>query len=169
MAGRDRLHALIERLQMAQLWLAMCALMAMMLVTVADVALRYLFNRPIQSSYDIVESALVVFVFHGMASVFLRRKHIAIDLIDSLVGPRIAMLLIRFSDVLAVVILIGFAWAMITPALQAYEYGDYKIQLGIPLYTLWIVALIGMVGTIVCAIGALIGRVTMPRREEGVL
>ena len=59
----------------------------MMGVTLLDVFLRYVFNSPIRGSYDLVETMLVVFVFHGMSTAFLQRRNIVIDLIDSFAPP----------------------------------------------------------------------------------
>jgi len=53
----------LERLQRAQLRLAMGALVVMIGVTVADVFLRYLLGRPIYGAYDIVESCLASIPF----------------------------------------------------------------------------------------------------------
>ena len=61
----------VKRLQTAQLRLAAVALMTMMLGTVLDVFFRYAFNKPLRISYDLVESMLVIYVFHGISSVFL--------------------------------------------------------------------------------------------------
>ena len=52
-----------------------------MLVTVLDVFMRYLFNRPIRASLETVEVMLLVFVFNGMAAAFFGRRHIVIDLL----------------------------------------------------------------------------------------
>jgi TRAP-type C4-dicarboxylate transport system permease small subunit len=150
---RNWAAVLLTRLRTAQLWLAAVALIVMMCVTLADVTLRYLFNSPVRGSYDLVESMLVVFVFHGMSSAFLYRRHIVIDLVDSFASPRFVTVLIRIADVLAVALLCLLAYAMITPALQAYAYGDTKLELGLPIYILWIAALTGMAGTILCAVG----------------
>ena len=130
--------------------------------------LRYLVGRPIYGAYDIVESCLVVFVFHGIAAVFLNRRNIVIDLIDSVVGRRLTMALIRFSDVLSVVLLTLLLWAMITPMVQAFEYGDRKLELGLPVYILWLAALAGLFGTILCALGVLIGRVATAQGRHSV-
>lgn len=146
----------VARLQRAQLRLAATALIVMMLVTVADVTLRYLFNSPIRGSYDIVEVMLVVFVFHGMAAVFFRRQNIAIDLIDSCVSRGVVSVLIRFADIVSVAALGLLFWAMTGPAWQVYEYGDRKIDLDLPIYLLWIVALAGMAGVILAAVAALL-------------
>jgi len=146
----------LAQLQRAHLVLAACALVVMSLVTVADVLLRYLINRPVRGSYDLVECMLVVFVFHGMATVFLNRQNIVIDLIDSVASAGLRTALIRIADVLQIVVLAVFAWAMLSPARQAFDYGDRKLELGLPVYIIWIFALAGMAGTIVCAIGALV-------------
>lgn len=150
--------SLVERLRRAQLRLAAVALLVMMMTTVADVLLRYAFNRPIRGSYDLVESTLVVFVFHGIAAVFYSRQNIVIDLVDSVLGRRAVGVLIRLSDVLSIAALAILVWAMMTPARQAFDYGDRKLELGLPLSVLWAFALAGMAGTIVCAVAALVGR-----------
>jgi TRAP-type transport system small permease protein len=43
---------------------------------------------------------------------------------------------------------------MIEPAMQAFQYGDRKLELGVPLYVLWGFALAGLLGTLVCAVFA---------------
>ncbi|HEY6993583.1 MAG TPA: TRAP transporter small permease [Xanthobacteraceae bacterium] len=156
--GRERLLAVADRVQRAQLWVAVVALVVLMLVTVFDVFLRYLFNRPIRGSYDMVETMLLVFVFNGMAASFFGRRHIVIDLLDALVGARATALLIRLADVLAVVCLGLLAWAMLLPAGQAYAYGDVKLELGLPIYVLWFIALISLVGTMFCALATLVAK-----------
>jgi TRAP-type C4-dicarboxylate transport system permease small subunit len=55
--------ALIARIARVQLIVAMMALLTMCAVTVSDVFLKYVFNRPIVGAYDLVESLLPVVVF----------------------------------------------------------------------------------------------------------
>ena len=155
MTLRDRLLVIADRLQRIQLWLAALALIVLMMITVADVTLRYLFNSPVRGSYDMVESMLLVFVFNGMAAGFFMRRHVVIDLIDAAVGRRGAIVLIRIADVLSVICLALLMWAMLQPAMQAYDYGDRKLELNLPIYILWIVALAGLAGTLICAVIAL--------------
>lgn len=156
MNAHDRALAVIKQLQAAQVRLAALALIVMMMATVADVTLRYALNRPIPGTYDLVESMLVVFVFNGMAAAFLQRQNIVIDVIDHFVGERGVMLLVRLTDLVSLLMLGIFTWAMVGPALQAYEYGDRKLELALPLYILWIVALAGMAGSILCAVGVML-------------
>jgi TRAP-type C4-dicarboxylate transport system permease small subunit len=154
--NRDQAYLLLDRLRIAQLRLASAALIVMMVVTLLDVFLRYVFNSPIRSSYDLVETMMAVFVFHGMSTALLKRRNIVIDLVDSFAPAGMIAVLIRISDWLTIATLALYTYAMITPALQAFNYGDLKMELGLPVWYLWAAALLGMAGAILCAFGALI-------------
>jgi TRAP-type C4-dicarboxylate transport system permease small subunit len=158
MSARDRLLRLAGTVQRVQLWLAAAALIVLMTVTVADVFLRYVFNRPIRGSYDTVETMLLVFVFNGMAAAFFGRRNIVIDLLDSVVGSHMTAVLVRIADLLSVLCLALLIWAMWLPASQAYQYGDVKMELRLPIYVLWAVALASLAGTLLCALVVLVAR-----------
>jgi len=163
MSARQRLVGLADRVQRSQLWVAEAALVILMMVTVLDVLMRYLFNRPIRASLETVEVMLLVFVFNGMAAAFFGRRHIVIDLLDGVFGARFTSVLIRVADVLSVLCLGLLVWAMLLPATQAYQYGDVKMELPIPIYVLWIVALASLAGTIFCALVTLVAGPVMAR------
>ena len=166
--NRHQAYASFDRLRVAQLRLASIALMIMMVVTLADVFMRYVFNSPIRGTYELVEAMLVIFVFHGMSTAFLQRRNIAIDLIDTFAHRYIVAALIRLSDALTIVTLGLFAYAMITPALQSYSYGEVKMELQVPIWWMWAIALIGIAGAILCAIGALIAPAVPHHTDEPV-
>jgi TRAP-type C4-dicarboxylate transport system permease small subunit len=168
MMDKARAYSLIDRLRVAQLRLASIALIVMMGVTLADVFMRYVFNSPIRGAYELVEAMLVVFVFHGMSTAFLQRRNIVIDLIDSVAHRYLVVALIRMADVLTVATLGLFAYAMITPALQSYSYGDVKMDLQVPIWWMWTAALIGIAGAILCAIGALMAPAKPQHTDEPV-
>jgi TRAP-type C4-dicarboxylate transport system permease small subunit len=151
MSSRDRWLMFGERLQRTQLWLSVVALVALMMVTVVDVFMRYLFNQPIRGSFDAVEALLLVFVFNSMAATFFGRRNVVIDVIDSFVPRRVAGWLIRVANVLSVCVLALLAWAMLRPAMQSYAYGEFKLDLGLPIFVLWYVAILSLAGTIFCA------------------
>lgn len=160
--GRRVLRAIAT----AQLRLAMLAAAVIVLTTTADVVLRYAFGRPIHGAYDVTECMLVLFVFHGLSAVFLDRGNITIDLVDHFVGARTRGVLVRLSDLVSVGVLILVASAMIAPALQAFDYGDRKLELGWPLWIVWAFALTGILGTIVSVFGAASDRVA-PAGQHG--
>jgi TRAP-type C4-dicarboxylate transport system permease small subunit len=158
MSARERLVSLADRVQRTQLSVAATALVILMMVTVVDVFMRYLFNRPIRASLETVEVMLLVFVFNGMAAAFFNRRHIVIDLLDNVCGPRITSVLIRIADVLSVLCLGLLAWAMRQPAMQSYQYGDTKMELAVPIYMLWLVVLVSFAGTFFCALVTLVAK-----------
>jgi TRAP-type C4-dicarboxylate transport system permease small subunit len=166
--NRHKAIALMEKLRVAQLRLASIALVAMMIVTLLDVFLRYVFNSPIRGSYDLVETMLVVFVFHGISTALLQRRNIVIDLIDSFAHRLVVIVLIRISDVLTLATLALFAYAMITPAMQSFNYGELKMELQVPIWYLWALALSGIAGGILCAIGAFIAPADPHHTDEPV-
>ena len=158
MSARDRLLKIADRLQRAQLWLAVIALTTLMMVTVIDVFMRYLFNRPIRGSFDAVEGLLLLFVFNSMAATFFGRRNVVIDIIDSFVPRRLSRVLIRVADVLSVLMLGLLAWAMLVPATQSYAYGELKQDLGLPIFILWFAAIASLAGTIFCATAIALAR-----------
>jgi TRAP-type C4-dicarboxylate transport system permease small subunit len=81
MKGLDRLTKALER---AFMMLAAAGLMAIMLVVVADVVLRYVFAAPLSWSYDVISMYLVTLVFYmALADTFRSGGHIKIDLFAS--------------------------------------------------------------------------------------
>jgi len=151
-----RLRTVARAVASLQTRLAMAAAAIIVVSTTADVVMRYGFGKPIHGAYDVVECMLALFVFHGLSAVFLDRGNITIDLVDHIVGQGPRRGLVRLSDVVSIAALGLIFWAMISPALQAYDYGDRKLELGLPLWIVWTFALTGLAGTILSAIGALV-------------
>ena len=154
----DRFLVFGDRLQRFQLWVSAVALLALMMVTVVDVFMRYVFNRPLRGSFDAVEGLLLLFVFNSLAAAFFTRRHIIIDLIDSFVPRGLSEALIRIADVLSVGVLALLVWAMLVPAAQSYAYGELKQDLGLPIFVLWTVAILSLAGTILCAASIALSR-----------
>lgn len=165
---RGTAYSLLDRLRVAQLRLASVALIIMMVATLLDVFMRYVFNSPIRGTYEFVEAMMVLFVFNGMSTAFLQRRNIVIDLIDSIVPRVVVTALIRLADLLTILTIIMFAYAMLTPTLQSYSYGEVRMELQIPIWWFWAAALVGMAGAIVCAIGALVAPVVPHHTDEPV-
>ena len=138
-----------SRLSQAMLWTASAALVLMMLIVVGDVVLRAAFNIPLRGAYDLVSILLLVMVAFGIGPVIVRRAEIVIDLLDTAVGPRVVRGLSILSMVLSLGVFLFFGWAAINPARDAWRYGDRSLELGVPQWALWGLALVGMVGILV--------------------
>jgi len=141
----------VARIANLQLVIAMLALLVMGAVTVADVFLKYVFNRPIVGAYDLVESLLPVVIFFGLPATLLRRQSVVIDLIDHAAGPRGTRRLIAASDVVVLVLFAIMLAAFLAPAKMAFDYGDRIIELGLPIAAIWAAVIVGMAGVICVA------------------
>ncbi|MCA0870667.1 TRAP transporter small permease subunit [Seohaeicola saemankumensis] len=126
--------------------IACVALCVMMLVVVADVVLRAVFNTPIKGAYDVVSIALLVMAMFGMGPVVARRGEILIDLIDSLGSPLLLRGLALVSALIGTGLFIFFGWAMIGPALDAWRWGERSLELGLPKWPLWAITFVGLAG-----------------------
>jgi TRAP-type C4-dicarboxylate transport system permease small subunit len=147
---------LITRIANIQLVFAMLALLVMGVVTALDVFLKYVFKWPIVGAYDLVESLLPVVIFHGLPVTLLRRQSVVIDLIDHFAGVGWTRTLIKVSDAVVLGLLLVITWALLAPARLAFDYGDRKIELGLPLAVIWAAVIAGMAGTVLAAAANLI-------------
>ena len=147
-----RLLSLSAQIIRVFLGISMAALMVMMLAIVADVFMRFAFNAPITGVYDIVEISLVIAVFYSLGAVISGLHEILIDLIDHMVSAKIVLFLQRLSAVLSALVLIFIFTSMITPAMQSYQYNELRLELNMPTWIMWAIALIGMAGGVMASI-----------------
>ena len=70
--------------------LAGAVVVLLMVFTVLDVFLRYVFNRPFSSSIEITEFSMAIIVFLGIAYCGLKGGHVAVDILERpLENPRL--------------------------------------------------------------------------------
>jgi TRAP-type C4-dicarboxylate transport system permease small subunit len=160
-----RFESLVAGIATASSAVAATALLIMVLALVADVAMANLFKHPINGTFDFVESTLVVMVFMGFPATFLRGGHIAVDVIDHFVSPATTARLKYLAVVVSLLFVLFFAWQMVTPALDAFKFGERKQELGLPLWALWIPMILGFVLSAV-ALVAVVFSAAKPRKEE---
>jgi C4-dicarboxylate transporter DctM subunit len=100
-------------------------ILLMMVLTVADVFLRYLFSKPIPWNFDLQILLIVGVVYLGIAYVQIHRRHIRIDLVSSRLSENSQLWLQLFSDI----IFFGFsaliAWQMSLETWDAWVIKDY--------------------------------------------
>jgi TRAP-type C4-dicarboxylate transport system permease small subunit len=119
-------------------------LIAMMMITVADVALRSLFNIPIFGTFDLVELFLVATVFLAIPGTFLRDEHVVVDVIDHVVPKGVTAVLRWTGMILTLAFLVLMLSQMIEPAHDMIEFNDVTLSLSIPKYIHWIPILLGV-------------------------
>ena len=124
----------------------------MMLLTVADVLLRALFNRPIHGTYELIELGLACAVFLALPAVFLRDENLVVDAIDYMVKPRVVRLLDFASACLSFALLAVMLWQMVPLAQDMYAFGDVTADLSIPKIYYWVPVLAGVLGSAIATV-----------------
>ena len=131
--------------------LAAVFLVAMMLLTVADVTLRATVNTPIRGVYELVELLLAGTFFVALPAVFLRDDHIVVNLIDDF-APRWVPALKRTSVALAVVVFVVMAWQGFLAAANSLTFNDVTADLGLSRTWHWTAVLVGLVASGIAAL-----------------
>jgi TRAP-type C4-dicarboxylate transport system permease small subunit len=127
--------------------LAALFLSAMMLLTVADVALRTFWHYPIQGMLELVELGLACTIFLALPAVFLRDEHLVVDVIDHLTRPAVVRLLDLAGALVSLAVLVVMAWQMVPLARSMHEFGDVTSDLSIPRIWYWIPVLAGVIAS----------------------
>jgi TRAP-type C4-dicarboxylate transport system permease small subunit len=108
-------------------------LFLMMLLTAADVAGRYLLNKPIPGGFELTEMMLAALIYCGLPLVSKRREHIVIDTFDPLMSKRVKRGLDVAADVVTALTLAGLGVLIFQRALRVAAYGDTTNVLRLPL------------------------------------
>lgn len=126
-------------------------LVAMMLLTVADVVLRAATNRPIRGMFEIVELLLACTFFVALPAVFLRDENLVVDVVDTL-RPRWVPWLRRFAELVAIPVLVLMAWEGWKAAAETLVFNDVTSDLAIHRILYWAPVIFGVAGAAAAAV-----------------
>jgi TRAP-type C4-dicarboxylate transport system permease small subunit len=130
-------------------------LVAMMLLTVADVVLRATTNRPIRGTFEIIELLLACTFFLALPAVFLRDENLVVDVIDP-IAPRWVPRLRRFAELIAIPVLGLMGWEGWKAAAETLVFNDVTSDLSIHRLFYWIPVLFGLIGAAIAAVAMLL-------------
>lgn len=123
--------------------LGVIVLLAMMMMTVADVILRYFFSLPIIGSMEISIVMMACVVFLGLAWCALKDGHISVDIVTGRLSKRGRALLNGFDNLITLVLALVIAWRSFLEALSVKDMEITSPILGIPRYPFIFVASFG--------------------------
>lgn len=129
------------------------ALVVMTLWTVVDVITRYALSKPLKGSIDLVESTLVLVVFLALPACFLRDEQVTVDVFDHVAPPRVVEGLKLLGAFATMLFLLLLGYTGLQPMLDAWQFGDQKPDLPIPIYALLGVIEVAIVASVVVLVG----------------
>jgi len=119
------------------------ALTLMMLLTAADVCLRYLFDSPITGSYELTEFMMAILVAFGLAYTAVHQGHINVDLLITSTRPRSQAVINSITAMLGVGFFLVMTWRSFLYAEQLRVDGYTSQSLLIPTYPFAYVVAVG--------------------------
>ena len=106
----DRLERPLRVLERIGMIAAGTAFATMMLVTVADVVMRYGFNAPLSWTFELISSYLMVAAFFlAVSATQARRQHVNVDIVARNLPERLRCALSVLAG-LAVIVLVALIW-----------------------------------------------------------
>lgn len=107
-------------------------LLAILVVSIIDVAGRYLLNKPLQGADDLIRFGMGLVVFAALPAVCRAGEHIVVDLLSSRMSAGGRALLERVFRIAAAVLLAFLAWRLYVLAAAALDSGERSPILLLP-------------------------------------
>ena len=145
--------------------IGLVALVAMTLVTVVDVAGRYLLNRPLPGALELSELLMVFLVFGCFAYTELQNGHVDIDVVVTRFPPRMQAASEAFAAILSTAFWGLIAWRTSVRAIDVQSAGETTANLGLSVGPfIWIAAVGSALFTLTLVARTLrtLGRIARP-------
>lgn len=121
--------------------LAGAVLIALMLMTAADVGGRAVFNTPITGVFDLTHFAVLTMAYLGLALCGFRGDHIAIEILYQKLGRRTRRALDGLTNLLGAALFGLIAWQAVAQAVIVREIDEASQLLNIPFFPFyWLLA-----------------------------
>lgn len=127
-----RLRGGLERVISVLEWTTCALILAMMLLTFADVVGRYVFSNPIFGASEMISALLALTIFAGLGITNARDEHIVVELVDHKVrglSPRAYDIIVQLFSIFAMGLV---AFVLAESALEAYHQNARTFVLEIP-------------------------------------
>lgn len=122
---------------------AVVFLVAMMVLTVADVFLRFFFHTPIQGTVELIQYFMVVAGFLGVAWCAIQGGHLKVDVFVKRLPPRVQAIIDLITLVMAMTVVPLVAWWGFSQAGYEYTVKTVSDITEIPTYPFYIVIGLG--------------------------
>ncbi len=115
-------------------WTAGVALVVMVVVNVANILGRLIFNAPIKGTYEISEFLGAAIGAFAMSWTMVQRGHVSIDVLMSHVSGRAQTIVDAFTGLLSIGIFALLTWQSAVFATDLWESGQVSMGLRVPYY-----------------------------------
>ena len=110
------------------------ALVLMMVLSCADIFMRYLFSRPITGTYDVVGLSGAVLVSFALPYTMLKKGHVAVELLVQSLSRGKRLVIETFSHLLGVSLFLVLVWQAILLSRDMKAAGEVTPTVHLPFY-----------------------------------
>jgi TRAP-type C4-dicarboxylate transport system permease small subunit len=121
------------------------SLMIIMLLTAADVIMRYVFNRPIIGAFDMTQYLMVVVFAFALPYCTLKKGHINVDILTSHLSGKVQAIIAGITTPLSLVLFSLITWQTIVATGIQHNSNIVSSVLPIPRYPFVALLFIGYV------------------------
>ena len=130
----SRILKILQRLSTYLAYLGCLALFSMMCLTIADVAGRYIFNKPILGAYELTEFMVLVLIFSFLGYTQAHKSHVAVDLFIMFFPQKFKIAIEIFNHLACLAVMILITWMGFEKAIEMMETGESSPNLALPSY-----------------------------------
>ena len=114
--------------------IASAALVLMMVLSCADIFMRYLFSRPITGTYDVVGLSGAVLVSFALPYTMLKKGHVAVELLVQSLSRGKRVVIETFSHLLGISLFLVLVWQAILLSRDMKAAGEVTPTVHLPFY-----------------------------------
>ena len=141
-------------------------MVGLMLMTVADVVLRYFFNAPILGSFELTEFSLILLVFLAIPWGTAQKVNVRVDLLVGSMPDRVRAIFDSITCLFSICITALFAWYTVPQAKYMMKLGSESEMLEIPHYPFYFMVALGFFLLFFVLIGNLIDFINEAKKDE---
>lgn len=126
---RDRIGSVMTRVN----YIAGVAVVAMMLLTCADIVMRF-FGKPLPGVYDLVGFLGAVSVSFALAYTSVQRGHVAVEILMEKLPRRVQFRLLSIGNLAGAVFFLFLTWQSFLYARELLDTGEVSMTVAIPIH-----------------------------------
>ena len=136
----------LDKFSMIFLYISSAALFIMAFLCFLDVIMRYFLNSPIKGAQEIIQIAMVVFVFFGLAQAARGNRFVRVPLFLDKMGPRLQAGFKAFASAVGVFAAVLFSKQLMTNAIAHIpKLSMITPETGVPYWVLYMICAIGSI------------------------
>lgn len=137
----------------------MGVLFLMMMLTVADVFMRAVLNKPIIGTTEIIEQMMVAVVFFGIGWCALKGKHITVDLFVSRYPAGLQKIIDIIIYFVGLILVAFICWRTFMSTLVVQDFGLTSAYIEMPKFPFYALATLGWAILFVAMVSLLVKRI----------